>query len=354
MAARSALLALAASALLAAGCGGSDDPGAPVRCRSAPARRCSPLPGARAAEKTDGRLGGATTARPGAGIEELSRGGRPDVRRRADGERRDGVGAGASCPDHRWPRPPPTLPAMAAAQLCLLNGVRADAGLPPLTLNAKLAAAARPTRRPRRRPLLLPHGSRRLDDPHPPRRRRLPARRRRLGDRREPRLGHRPARHARLDRAGLDELRGSPANILNPEYREIGIGVVVGNPASSDGGGATYANAFGVVDEVESEPAAPVADHEPGTQPAKKKGRKGRKGNRRRGARGKGKRAGITARHAKKGKGKNTAAPRPASRSDDHRTGTSKAVRSSSNSDTRATSSSRHSPAGASGAPPAT
>ena len=40
---------------------------------------------------------------------------------------------------------------------------------------------------------------------------------------------------------------GHRANILNPRFRQIGIGMALGNPAGADGGGATYASAFGAI-----------------------------------------------------------------------------------------------------------
>jgi uncharacterized protein YkwD len=310
MAARSTLLVLAASALLAAGCGSSDDAAAPVPLPLGPGATLQPVTGARAVETTDGRLGGATTARPGARIEELSRGGRPDVRRHADGERRDGVGAGASCADQELAPTPASLPAMAASQLCLLNGVRADAGLPPLTLNAKLTAAATAYAQDLVAGGYFSHTGRDGSTI----RTRLDA------------VGYLPddagwaigenlawgtgplAMPGSIMQAWMNS-EGHRKNMLNPEYREIGIGVVVGNPARADGSGATYANAFGVVDEAEAEPA-PVADREPAAKPAKKKVRKGRKGNRRKGGRHKGNKAGISARHAKKGKGRIKRGPR--------------------------------------------
>ncbi len=309
MAVRSTLLALAASALLVAGCGASDDAGTPAPLPLGPGTALQTVAGARAIEKTDGRLGGATTARPGAGIAELSQGGRPDVREHADGKRRDGVGVGASCPDQALAPTPASLAAMAASQLCLLNGVRADAGLPPLTLNAKLGAAATAYAQDLVAGSYFSHTGRDGSTI----RTRLAA------------VGYLPedagwaigenlawgtgplATPGSIMQAWMNS-EGHRENILNPEYREIGIGVVVGNPASPNGSGATYANAFGVVDEVEQSEPAPVADHEPAAKP-KKKGRKGRKGGRRKGGRNKGKKAGITARHAKKGKGKKKRGP---------------------------------------------
>ena len=82
---------------------------------------------------------------------------------------------------------------------------------------------------------------------------------------------------------------GHRENILDPEYREIGIGVVAGNPSTATGAGATYANAFGVVDE-------PAGGHKPGSKPAKKSGK--RRADRRKAAK---KRAARKARLATRG-----------------------------------------------------
>jgi hypothetical protein len=40
---------------------------------------------------------------------------------------------------------------------------------------------------------------------------------------------------------------GHRENILRPQFREIGLGIAPGNPAASDGAGATYATEFGVI-----------------------------------------------------------------------------------------------------------
>jgi hypothetical protein len=40
---------------------------------------------------------------------------------------------------------------------------------------------------------------------------------------------------------------GHRANILQPAYREIGFGVLAGNPASAANGGATFVTEFGFV-----------------------------------------------------------------------------------------------------------
>ena len=296
MALRPTVLALVASAALLAGCGASGDPGAPAPLPLATGAVAQPLEGAGAVEKTDGRLGGATTARPAGGLEELSPGGRLDLSPRAQGDRRDGVGAGATCADQTLAPAPATLGALAAAQLCLLNGERADAGLPPLALNPKLSAAARAYAADLVAGQYFSHTGRDGSTI-----------RTRLAD-----AGYLPrnggwaigenlawgtgalATPASIMRAWMNS-PGHRENVLNPEYREIGIGVVVGNPSSPNGSGATYSNSFGVVDE-------PAGGHKPGSKPAKKAGK--RRANRRKAAKKRAARkARIATRGGKAGKG---------------------------------------------------
>jgi hypothetical protein len=76
---------------------------------------------------------------------------------------------------------------------------------------------------------------------------------------------------------------GHRENILNPDFREVGIGVVAGNPAAADGYGATYATEFGAI---EGEPARRVR------KPRKRARRhlKARAVQTRRGGKGRGKR----------------------------------------------------------------
>jgi uncharacterized protein YkwD len=293
MVARSSLLALATAVLLA-GCGASDDPGAPAPLRLGSGPAVQPVTGAAPVETTDGRLGAATTARPAGGLEELSAGGRPDVRPRGRGERRDGVGAGGTCPDQTLVPAPETIGAIAAAQLCLLNGERADAGLPLLTLDARLSAAASAYAADLVAGSYFSHTGRDGSTI----RTRLDA------------VGYLPvdggwaigenlawgtgalATPGSIMQAWMNS-PGHRANVLNPEYREIGIGIVTGNPSVANGAGATYANAFGVVDDIEAEPEAPVADPA-ADKPAKRSGRRNR-----RAGRHKGKKARTAAWHAK-------------------------------------------------------
>ena len=96
---------------------------------------------------------------------------------------------------------------------------------------------------------------------------------------------------------------GHRDNILNADYREIGIGVVVGNPTSANGAGATYATDFGIVDQIEDDPAgAQPASPAPSATPSASKPH--RKAAKRKRHRAKARKGARIARHAKHGKHK--------------------------------------------------
>jgi hypothetical protein len=93
---------------------------------------------------------------------------------------------------------------------------------------------------------------------------------------------------------------GHRENILNPAYREIGIGIAVGNPARDDGAGATYATEFGVIEGAAAlrasvKKAKKAKKSKRGARKAKARAaRHGRKGERgRRGANSRGPKARI-------------------------------------------------------------
>jgi uncharacterized protein YkwD len=158
-------------------------------------------------------------------------------------------GAGAACPNPDLAPAPATLPAIADATLCLLNGERADHGLAPLAPNRRLAAAATAYAGDLVAGSYFSHTGRDGSG---------------LLDRIE-RTGY-----VRRDAGwvlgenlawGTGELAtpgsimqawmqspGHRDNILSGEYREVGIGVVAGNPARVDGQGATYATEFGAIE----------------------------------------------------------------------------------------------------------
>src|SRR5215207_5162001 len=294
--ARVVLLAGALLAALVAGCGGSGATAGPGAAPAAPG-------GPATIELTDGRLGGATEARPGSPLHELSPGGRPDLRERDRGrDRPDGVGAGASCPNPSLAPAAASLPAVSAATLCLLNGERADRGLAPLAINPKLGSAASAYARDLVAGSYFSHTGRDGSD---------------VLDRVEAagylqgaagwRIGENLAwgtgglaTPAAIMQAWINS-HGHRENILNPAYREIGLGIALGNPGRPDGSGATYATAFGALDA----PAA--AAPRPAVKKAKAKSKKSRAAKRR----GKARKARAKARAARRG-GKVTAKSRRA------------------------------------------
>jgi uncharacterized protein YkwD len=236
---RVVLLAVVA-ALLVSGCGGA------TKSEPDPA----PLAGPATVELTDGRLGGATEARPGSPLRELSPGGRFDLRDRDDAPRRDGVGAGAACPNPSLPPAPDSLGAVAETTLCLLNAERADHGLAPLAVNERLGAAASAFAQDLVAGSYFSHTGRDGSD--------VLDRIERTGyiqPDREWALGENLAwGTGALATPGsiMQAWMNSPGhreNILNPSYREIGIGIVSGNPARADGAGATYVTEFGEIEE---------------------------------------------------------------------------------------------------------
>jgi uncharacterized protein YkwD len=268
---RFVLFAVAAlCAALAAGCGTGG---------GAAGRAPVPVAGPATVERTDGRLGDAVAVRPDGPLVELSRGGRPDLGAHDGAPRRDGVGAGAACPN---PAPVPgSLGAVAEATLCLLNGERADHGLAPLAGNERLGAAASAYAQDLVAGSYFSHTGRDGSG---------------VRERIE-RAGYLPADRGwrigenlawgtgalALPGAIVQAWMNSPGhreNILNPSYREVGIGVVAGNPAAADGAGATYATEFGVIEEPEAVAATAPREAKPRARKAVKhrKARASRRG----------------------------------------------------------------------------
>jgi uncharacterized protein YkwD len=263
----STAVAAVIGALGVAGCGGAAESAA-VRVAAAPVAAESA-----AVEPTDGRLGDATLQRAGAPLRRLSRGGRPDLRARGDSPRRDGVGTGAACPDADAAPRAETLPALRDATLCLLNGERADHGLAPLSPDERLASAATAYAHDLVAGSYFSHTGRDGSG---------------VADRIE-RSGYLPrdagwvlgenlawgtgglATPGAIMQAWMNS-PGHRENILNPGFREIGVGVVPGNPAAADGLGATYATEFGAIEDAErAERVAPRA------RKSRKRARRGRK-----------------------------------------------------------------------------
>ena len=125
-------------ATLASGCGGDPD-----RPGGRPAGSGSQGPAATVTpQASDGRLGGAVVARPGkttrkGAIERIT--GRSAQPPRLP---RGGVGAEDSCTDTDVQPTADNLAHVSDVILCLMNAMRADAGLPPLQQQEQLAEAS--------------------------------------------------------------------------------------------------------------------------------------------------------------------------------------------------------------------
>ena len=235
-------LAALIAALSLASCGGSTS----AQPADAPADSRAATP--TAIERTDGRLGGASTVGTDSPERLLSPGGPLDARRKEKDALREGVGAGAGCLDADAAPTAISLPAVTAATLCLVNGERTDKGLATLAPNAKLARAATAYAADLVAGSYFSHtgrdGSSSL------------ARIERSGYITAG-AGYMVGENLAWGTGTLATPRsitqawmnspGHRQNILNPRFREFGIGVATGNPAARDGHGATYANEFGVL-----------------------------------------------------------------------------------------------------------
>ena len=236
------VLVVAIAAFCLAGCGADTAAIAPAGVTTEPSGPYAAI------EPTDGRLGGATIVRAGEPARELSVGGPLDLRRRSGGPRRDGVGAGAGCAGTTLAPGEGSMAAVTAATLCLVNGERADRGLAALTANTKLNGVATAYARDLVEGSFFSHtgrdGSSSLD--------------------RVRRSGYLTAGAGYIvgenlawgtgvlatPAAIMQAWMNSPGhrkNVLNPDYRELGIGIAAGNPAARNGLGATYVNEFGVL-----------------------------------------------------------------------------------------------------------
>jgi uncharacterized protein YkwD len=226
-------------------CGSSNDAGAPRE--EGPSTKVEPRDRPEAGV-TDGGLGDATADSDSKPPRDLSDGGPLDITPATPDRDREGVGAGAACADVDIEPGAGNLDAVVAATTCLLNGERQDRGLVPLSPSRPLQRAA------------AVHASDMVANSyfsHTGRDRSEPADRIRAA-------GYLPAGAAwtvgenlawgggglSTPKSIMTAWMNSPGhreNILTPEFRELGLSVVLGSPTGGDGSSATYANTFGVV-----------------------------------------------------------------------------------------------------------
>jgi uncharacterized protein YkwD len=239
---RSALVPVLLTAASLAGCGSAGAPSTPT----APGGRVGPM----SIGVTDGHLGGAITDSSGDRERELSKARRIDPRvLRAAPNLNEGVAGAADCANADLQPDATNLPTISDATFCLLNAERAARGLTSLTPDRRLQRAA------------LEHGGDMVDHQyfaHEGRDGSKPAQRIRaagyLSSGGAWRIGENLAwgtGDLATPRAIMAAWMASPGhrdNILERHYRQIGFGVISGNPNAKDGAGATYVTEFGVVD----------------------------------------------------------------------------------------------------------
>ena len=234
-------LALVFSAALIAGCGGSssshDTPTTPQAKRAAPAAGGGQLK----VGVTDGGIGTAARGGPDGGLREL-----PNGAVKGQSNTEQGVGAGASCQNTDIAPAKSNVATVVASTLCLLNGERQDKGLAPLKQNTRLAAAAVQHSQDMVDRHYFDHVAKDGSDPVT----------------RIRKAGYIPpvgawtvgenlawgtgslATPKEIVKAWMKS-QGHRENMLRPQFKEIGFGVVVGNPRSNTGAGATYTTTFG-------------------------------------------------------------------------------------------------------------
>jgi uncharacterized protein YkwD len=239
---RAALLPVLLLAAGLAGCGTTGSGSAP---QPAPGVRVGPV----SAGVTAGHLGGAVTDSSAARQRELARARRIDPRvLRPLPNVDEGVAGQEQCANADLAPEAGNLPAVTDATFCLLNAERVARGLRALTPDRRLQRAA------------ALYGSDLVDHQyfaHEGRDGSRPAERIRaagyLSSGGAWRIGENLAwgtgdlATPRAIVAAWMNSAGHRANILETHYREIGFGVVAGNPSAPDGAGATYVTEFGVV-----------------------------------------------------------------------------------------------------------
>lgn len=251
---RRAVLTGMVLAALASGCGGGSDvsgsrPATTARSQG-PAATVTP-------QASDGRLGGAVVARPGetqlkGGVERITgRGVRSP--RRPNG----GVGAEANCADPELQPTPQNLEQVSEAIFCLMNAMRANAGLPALAQQDQLGRASVEHSQEMATQKYFAHDS--LDG------RDVVARLTNVGY--IPKTGDWVIGEnlawgtgtLATPKALVDAWMNSSAhreNLLAPDYREVGMGVVFGSPSKTADGGITVTTDFGTRPQSKSNAAA--------------------------------------------------------------------------------------------------
>ena len=224
-----------------AACGGSSDPS-----------DTSSSPNTAAVSQSSGSNGKLSVGAAGSGIGDAATGSQGGVTILPSNpvpgapNTQTGVGAGAACEDTDVMPDPENLTVIKTATLCLLNGERSDAGLRPLKENLKLAKAATVMSKAMVAEQFFDHVAPNGSDPV--------ARIRSAGY--IPKIGAwTVGENLAWGTGSLATPKsivsawmrssGHRENILRAAYKEIGFGIVTGNPRSRSGSGATFTTTFG-------------------------------------------------------------------------------------------------------------
>lgn len=241
-----AWVAVLLALVVLAGCGGDDDtaPAAGAAEGTATTDTSGPVE----AQVTGGETGDATIAssRDRTGT-RLGGGGKITGKAKKKGKKGEvSVGAGAACPDVDLAPSDANLPQVEAAILCLVNGERADNGRSAVASNAPLKDASLAHSRDMVSNTFFAHESPSGST---------------LVSRVEP-TGYIPtdgewvlgenlaygtgalATPKAIVQGWMDS-PGHRENLLNPDFKDVGIGIVTGVPVAGRSGGATYTTDYG-------------------------------------------------------------------------------------------------------------
>lgn len=243
-----ASMAVLLALVVVAGCGGDKEKSSSASTPETTAT--TDTSGPVTAEVTGGETGDATRASSKTGKDETLKGGRGKISGKAKKKGKKGevsVGAGASCPDADLAPSDSNLPQIEAAILCLVNGERQDNGKGAVTSNGQLKDASLGHSKDMVENKFFAHES--------PKGTTLVSRVTPTGyipSSGEWELGENLAfgtgalATPKAIVQGWMDSPGHRANLLSPDFKDIGIGVVTGVPVEGRSGGATYTTDYGV------------------------------------------------------------------------------------------------------------
>lgn len=233
-----------AAAVAAAGCGGGGGGSSTV---AAPVKKSTSAPGGVVtAGGTLGFVGPASRSTDNSQQFDDQRGKIPASANRKTKAQKHGVAAGAACNDGDLTPSADNEAQLNASIFCLVNGERADAGLPPLAQNSQLAQAAEGMCSRMVTDHFFAHetpdGKTVVDRVQPTGY--IP----KSGDwvvGENLAWGNGSLSTPQAIVNGWMNSAGHKANILAPDYKDVGLAACMGSPLTTTSGGTVYVNDFG-------------------------------------------------------------------------------------------------------------